>query len=113
VRHIRPALEANLVGTIAEGYSGELTLSLYWNAIKLEFESGQIADISWINKVYVWGESAYANFPDLTLWQLVCGRRSFKELVEAFPDECCGTTEAGVLLDCLFPKSTGIMWALM
>ncbi len=113
LRHIRSALEANLVGTIAEGYSGELTLSFYWNAIELKFERGKITDISWLNRVYVWGESTYANFPDLTFWQLVCGRRSFRELAEAFPDQCCGTTEAGVLLDCLFPKFAGVMWAVM
>lgn len=110
LRQIRPALEANLIGTVAEGYSGELTLSFYRNAIKLMFERGQITDISWIHKVYVWGD---ANFPDLTFWQLVCGRRRFKELAEIYPDECCETTEAAVLLDYLFPKFTGIVWTML
>jgi len=110
--HIRVALESNLVGTVAEGYSGTLTVSSYQNAIELTFEQGQITDTSWMHEKYVWGEN-YANFPDLTFWQLVCGRRRFRELAEAFPDECCGMTEAGVLLDCLFPKFTGIVWALM
>jgi hypothetical protein len=110
--HIRLALEANLVGTVAEGYSGTLTVSSYRNAIKLTFEQGRIADISWIHEKYVWGGN-YANFPNLTFWQLVCGRRSFKELTEAFPDECCGTIKAAVLLDCLFPRFTGIVWTIM
>ncbi len=109
LRHIRPALEKHLVGTVAEGYSGELKLNFFRRGIQLKLERGQITDISnWFPEEVWHGD---VRFPDLTFLQLVCGRRRFSELTEDFAD-CWGSDEAAVLLDCLFPPFTGNVWAL-
>ena len=109
LRHIRPALEKNLVGTVAEGYNGELKLNYYRSGIQLKFNGGKITDISTWSPDSV--EDGDARFPDLTFLQLLCGRRRFNELKTNFVD-CGGRDEAGVLLDCLFPSFTGNVWCL-
>ena len=35
LRHIQPALEKHLIGTVAEGYSGELKLNFYRSGVHL------------------------------------------------------------------------------
>ena len=109
LRHIQPALEKNLVGTVAEGYDGALKLNFYRSGLQLKFNRGRITDISnWSpNSV----EDGDARFPDLTFLQLLCGRCRFNELKTNFVD-CDGRGEAGVLLDCLFPPFTGNIWCL-
>ena len=109
LQHIQPALEKNLLGTVAEGYNGELKLNYYRSGIQLKFNGGKITDISnWLPDSV---EDGDARFPDLTFFQLLCGRRRFKELKANFAD-CDGRDEAGVLLDCLFPPFTGNIWYL-
>ena len=108
-RHIQPALEKNLLGTVAEGYNGELKLSYYRSGIQLKFNDGKITDISNWSPDSV--EDGDARFPDLTFLQLLCGRRRFNELKANFAD-CDGRDEAGALLDCLFPPFTGNVWCL-
>ena len=109
LRHIQPALEKNLAGTVAEGYNGELKLSYYRSGVQLKFNSGKITDISNWSPDSI--EAGDARFPDLTFLQLLCGRRRFNELKTNFVD-CDGRDEAGVLLDCLFPPFTGNVWCL-
>ena len=109
LRHIQSALEKNLVGTVAEGYNGELKLNYYRSGIQLKFNGGKITDISTWSPDSV--EDGDARFPDLTFLQLLCGRRRFNELKANFVD-CGGRDEAGVLLDCLFPPFTGNVWCL-
>ena len=64
LRHIQPALEKNLVGTVAEGYNGELKLNYYRSGIQLKFNGGKITDISTWSPDSV--EDGDARFPDLT-----------------------------------------------
>ena len=109
LRHIQPALEKNLVGTVAEGYNGELKLNRYRSGIQLKFNGGKITNISNWSPDSV--EDGDARFPDLTFLQLLYGRRRFNELKSNFVD-CDGSDEAGVLLDCLFPSFTGNVWYL-
>ena len=109
LQHIQPALEDNLVGTVAEGYNGELKLNFYRSGVQLKFNGGKITDISDWSPDSV--EDGDARFPDLTFLQLLCGRRRFNELKSNFVD-CDGRDEAGVLLDCLFPPFTGNIWCL-
>ena len=109
LRHVQPAVEKNLVGTVAEGYNGELKLNYYRSGIQLKFNGGEITDISNWSPDSV--EDGTAQFPDLTFLQLLCGRRRFNELKANFAD-CDGSDEAGVLLDCLFPPFTGNVWYL-
>ena len=109
LQHIQPALEKNLVGTVAEGYNGELKMNYYRSGIRLKFNGAKITDISNWSPDSV--EDGDARFPDLTFLQLLCGRRRFSELKTNFVD-CAGSDEAGVLLDCLFPPFTGNVWCL-
>ena len=109
LRHIQPALDKNLVGTVADGYNGELKVSYYRSGVQLKFNGGKITDISDWSPDSV--EDGDARFPDLTFLQLLCGRRRFNELKTNFVD-CDGRDEAGVLLDCLFPPFTGNVWCL-
>ncbi len=109
LRHVQPALEKNLVGTVADGYNGELKVSFYRSGVQLKFNGGKITDISNWSPDSV--EAGDARFPDLTFLQLLCGRCRFNELKTNFVD-CDGRDEAGVLLDCLFPPFTGNVWCL-
>lgn len=109
LRRIRPALEKNLVGTVAEGYSGELKLNFFRSGIKLVFARGMISEIeNWFPSEVWHGD---ARFPDASFLQLVCGWSRFHEMAESFAD-CWGTHEASVLLDCLFPPFHGKVWVL-
>ncbi len=109
LQHIQPALEKNLVGTVAEGYNGKLKLNYYRSGIQLKFNDGKLTDISnWAPDLV---EDGDAQFPGLTFLQLLCGRCQFNELKANFAD-CDGNDEAGVLLDCLFPPFTGNVWYL-
>ncbi|MAG36758.1 MAG: hypothetical protein CL878_11035 [Dehalococcoidia bacterium] len=115
LRHIRPALERNLLGTVAEGYTGELRVGFYSHGVKLNFERGRLEAIDEAGDPWAWieGDSwVWCNFPDRTFLQLLCGRRTVAELQESFPD-CEASDTAPVLLDCLFPQFTGNLWPLM
>jgi len=109
LRGIQPALEEHLLGTIAEGYTGQLKLSFFRDGVQVDFERGRITSIeSWLPKDILQGD---ARFPFFSFWQLVCGWRRFQELTETFAD-CWGTHEAAALLDALFPPFHGKVWVL-
>lgn len=108
LRHIRPALEKHLVGTVAEAYTGELNLNFYRSGMYMKFEAGRISDISGWSPDSV--EDGDAQFPDMIFWQLLCGRCRTNELTSRFAD-CSATDSAAVLLDILFPPFTGEVWA--
>ena len=108
-RHVRPALEKHLVGTVAEAYSGELQLNFYQSGLRMRFEAGRISDISGWTPDSV--EDGDAQFPGMTFWQLICGRCRTNELTLRFAD-CSATDSAAVLIDCLFPPFAGEVWAL-
>ena len=107
LRHIQPALEKHLIGTVAEGYTGELKLNLYRSGLHLKFNSGRITDISdWRADSVEDGDAA---FPELTFLQLLCGRCRTNELIANFVD-CWANDTAAVLLDCLFPPFASEVW---
>ena len=110
LRHIQPALEKHLIGTVAEGYTGELKLNLYRTGIHLKFEQGRITDITDWSPADV--EAGDAAFPDLTFLQLLCGRCRTEELTSNFVDCWTNGTTPAVLLDCLFPPFAGEVWHL-
>jgi hypothetical protein len=109
LRKIRPALELHLVGTVAEGYSGELNLNFFRSGIRLVFERGRISAIESWRPSEVW--QGDARFPDASFLQLVCGWHRFQEL-PGISAECWANHEASVLLDCLFPPFHGKPWVL-
>lgn len=108
LRRVRPVLERRLAESIAARHTGELKLNFYGDGLRLAFASGKL------KKVEAWrvGEGASASFPFLTFLQLIFGRRSCRELQDAYPD-CWGYEEATVLLDILFPKCPSEVWTVM
>ncbi len=110
LRHIQSALEKHLIGTVAEGYTGELKLNFYRTGIHLKLERGCITDITDWNPKDV--EDGDAAFPDLTFLQLLCGRCRTEELTSNFVDCWTKGTAPTVLLDCLFPTFAGEIWHL-
>ena len=110
LRHIRPALEKHLIGTVAEGYTGELKVSFYRSGIHFTFERGCITKIGdWTPEDIEAGDAA---FPDLTFLHLLCGRCRMAELTSNFVDCWTNGTAPAVLLDCLFPDFKSEVWHL-
>ena len=110
LRHIQPSLEKHLVGTVAEGYTGELKLNFYRSGMHLKFEGGRVTDITdWSPKDVEAGDAA---FPELTFLQLLCGRCRTEELTSNFVDCWTEGSTPAVLLDCLFPTFAGEIWHL-
>ena len=110
LRHIQPALEKHLIGTVAEGYSGELKLSFYRSGVHFTFDRGRVTKLTdWIPGDVEDGDAA---FPDLTFLQLLCGRCRTEELTSNFVDCWTNGSSPAVLLDCLFPPFTSEMWHL-
>ena len=107
LRRVRPALEKDLVGTPATGYTGALTLNFYRGGLRLDFDQGRIAEISSLGPAE--SASADAAFPDLTILQLLGGRRTVDQLKDSYPD-CTATPVAQALLTALFPPFTGNLW---
>ncbi|MCY3551915.1 MAG: GNAT family N-acetyltransferase [Candidatus Poribacteria bacterium] len=109
LRHIRPALEKHLIGTIAEHYTGELKLNFFRSGIHLKFHRGSLTEIAdWTPEDI---EDGDAQFPDLTFLQLLCGRCRTEELAASYAD-CWASGTAAVLLNCLFPEFTSEVWHL-
>ncbi|MDA1191027.1 MAG: GNAT family N-acetyltransferase [Candidatus Poribacteria bacterium] len=97
LNHIRPALERNLIGSPAEGYSGEVKVSFYTNGVKIALDHGQITTIEdWCE------DGADARFPDQTFLHLLCGQKRCAE-IRQMTVACSVRHEAGVVLDSLFP----------
>ena len=110
LRHIQPALEKHLIGTVAEGYTGELKISFYRSGIRFIFERGHIVKLTdWTPEDI---EDGDAIFPDLTFLQLLCGRCRIEELASHFVDCWTKDTAAAVLLNCLFPAFKSEVWHL-
>lgn len=103
MRHIAPALERRLANSVAAAYTGELTLDFYRGGLHLVFDKGHISHIEpWRAPAYK--NNADASCPALVFLQLLFGYRSLDELRYAFPDVRIEKSEAGVLLNALFPK---------
>jgi predicted acetyltransferase len=102
IRHIRPALERRLVGSVMEGYSGVFKLNFYRSSLALTFEKGKLSGISPYRASHV--EDGDVLFAGLTFLHLLFGHRTLEELNYILPD-CTAMNERGrVLLGILFPK---------
>jgi hypothetical protein len=88
---------------VAAAYTGELTLDFYRGGMHLVFDKGRIMHIEpWHAPAY--RNNADASCPALVFLQLLFGYRSLDELRYAFPDVHVEKSEAGVVLNTLFPK---------
>jgi hypothetical protein len=109
VRKVRPALEEHLVGTVAEGYSGELKLNFFRCGMVLNFNRGHITTVEHWSPAGI--SDGDVRLPESAFVQLVCGWRRFSELGKSFP-ECWSAHEAALLMDHLFPPSHDKVWVL-
>ena len=103
LRHIQPALEGRLAGSIGANFTGELKISFYRTGLRLALENGRFTAIEpWQPTIMT--DEGDACFPGLTFLQALFGYRSCKELKDFIADCYWDHEETGVLLDCLFPK---------
>jgi len=101
LKRISGGLERNLLGTVAEGYTGTIAVSDYRSAFRIDLRRGKIAEIASCEPC-----GGNTRFPDLTLLQLVFGRRRCEELAVDYADCSVGHVESAVL-DSLFPPFRG------
>jgi predicted acetyltransferase len=102
IRHITPALQRRLVGSVMEGYSGVFKLNFYRDKLALTFDKGQLTGIGTYETTGV--EDGDVLFPGLTFLHVLFGHRSLEELNYIYPDCRVNSERARVLLGILFPK---------
>jgi hypothetical protein len=100
IKLIGPALEARLVGSGANRYTGELRVGFYGlTGIGLQFEAGRLLDVTNIS-----GKDGYdAQFPWHLFWNVVFGHRTLDEIGDILPD-VWANQKGAALLEILFPK---------
>lgn len=101
IKQIAPAMEANLRGSVANAYSGDLRVGFYKREhLKMTFEDGKLIDA-----VMEADDDAklQAQFPFDTFWNVVFGHKSLFELRENIVDVNVNR-EGWALLESLFPK---------
>jgi len=102
LRHIAPALEKRLAGSIMAGHSGALKLNFYTSQLQLQFNRGKLIEIApYTPKDYF---DADLFFPDLTFLQPLFGYRSLSEMRHYYPDCYPETKDGDVLFNALFPR---------
>ncbi len=103
LRHVAPALEQRLAGSVMAGHTGTLRINLYRSRFTLVWENGRLVEVGedYPTKRLDEGD---AGFPDLTFLQLLFNYRSVDELKVNFADVFTDNNEALVLLRALFPK---------
>lgn len=107
VRHIAPALEQRLIGSVAEGYSGEMKLSFYRGGLRLVFEAGRLTTAEdWASSAW---DTGNAGFPPLVFLRLLFGYQSVAELRAANPDVWVNHAMR-LLFEALFPA--WLSWTL-
>jgi hypothetical protein len=110
VRHVAPAIEANLADSPAAGHTGRLRLGFYRASLHLSLESGRLTAVE--TAPFTDRRDYDLLLPDLTFLQMLFGYRSFAALHAAFPDATTRHPEAAALLDCLFPKRLSSVWSM-
>jgi hypothetical protein len=102
IRHIAPALEKRLAGSIAAGHSGKIRINRYDHILVLQFERGKLTGVE--EETRKASDFADLGLPELTILQMIFGRSSFAELHNIVPDVYYDKEESVILLDILFPK---------
>ena len=103
LRHITPALERQLAGSVIAGHTGTCQINLYRSRFVMVWEEGRLKEVI-DGYEYRRLDDGDANFPELTFLQLLFGFRSFDELITSFVDCYPGNSTTRVLLRALFPK---------
>lgn len=103
LRHIAPALERRLAGSVMAGHTGTLRINLYRSRLTLVWDNGRLKEVG-EGYDYSRLEEGDAAFPELTFLQLLFGHRDMDELRRSFTDLYTDNNEALVLLRALFPR---------
>lgn len=111
LRHVAPALEQRLAGSVMAGHTGTLKINLYRSRFTLVWEDGRLKEVG-ENYEYKRLEEGDAAFPDLAFLQLLFGYRTIDELDHSFADCYPNSNEARVLLRVLFPKRPSLVTPL-
>ncbi len=103
LRHVAPALEQRLAGSVMAGHSGTLRINLFRSRFTLVWENGRLVEVGedYPHRRMDDGDAA---FPEQTFLQLLFGHRSIDELRLAYADAYTNNNEALVLLRALFPR---------
>ena len=102
LRLIGPVLERRLAGSALRGFSGEATLDLYREGVRLEFQRGALTAVEPWRPAEEGGEDAALACPPLTFLQLLLGYRGLDELAAFHPD-VIARDDARLLVATLFP----------
>ena len=109
LRCLGATLERHLVGSLAEGYTGDLKLNFFRGGLRLAFNRGRLEAVDrWTPATLADGD---AQMPEAAFTQIVLGWRRFHELADHL-HECRATRTAVVLLEALFPTFRGKVWML-
>lgn len=103
MRHIAPALEGRLAGSVMAGHTGTLKINLYRSRFTLDWENGRLKEVG-EDYAYNRLDDGDVLFPELTFLQLLFGYRSIDELILSYADLYTNNNDALVLLRALFPK---------
>ncbi len=109
---IRPALEARLAESAMCGYTGRFKLDFYRSGIELVLNKGRItSNEPWPPQPG--SEEGHASIPDLHFIEMICGQKTFTELVNFLPDCFALQDEYASLLNILFPKRPSSVWGVV
>lgn len=101
--HIAPVLERRLAQSVLAGFSGDLKLNLYGQALQLTFAEGRLRGVApWQPPAYPVTPVADVACPPLVFLQILFGYRSLGELRASFPD-LSATPLGELFLNALFP----------
>lgn len=109
---ITPVLERRIANSIFKGYTGKLVLSFFRDGVELEWQNGQLVQLTpWHPPIYEKdGRSANASYPPNIFNQQLFGWRSLAELRDWRPDVWADNNSTP-LLDVLFPKQASwFLW---
>ena len=102
IRHIAPALENRLAGSLACGHSGILRLNLYKTGLKLTLENGKLTSVEAYKPQP--NDMGDVGLPGLTIIQLIFGHRNLDELRHMYADCYWESDDFRVITTALFPK---------
>jgi GNAT superfamily N-acetyltransferase len=110
--HIRPALEARLAASALAGFTGRVRLDFFRSGIELVIERGRITgNEAWQPIPGV--EEGHAMIPGLHFTEMICGQKTFSELMAFYADCFVRQEELVSLLDALFPKKLSNVWGVV
>lgn len=101
LKHLAPALEKRLEGSVAHRYTGTLKIGFYeLQGVELTFDQGKLVDA--VQRPFVLHEGD-VSYPFHSFLNVLFGHRTPVELHYAFPEAWANPT-ARVLLEVMFPK---------